>query len=197
VKDVHTQLGADIDSGHNLLVVKICTRLKRIIRFQKRKPVWDLEKLQAQRQKVHESLEEKLRAGDCVSRNMEGQWNNIKKCLLDTMSNCVGKVEKRARKPWITQEMISKLDERRKWKSVNTEEERKTYRRLNNELRRATNKAKLEYLESNCDEITELQRTGWYDLMYRKVKELNRKENNGIRTLGIENSQGNMIVDQK
>jgi hypothetical protein len=48
VKDVQTQPGADIDSDHNLLVAKICTRLKRIIRLQKRKPVWDLEKLQAQ-----------------------------------------------------------------------------------------------------------------------------------------------------
>jgi hypothetical protein len=45
VKNVQTQPGADIDSDHNLLVAKICTRLKRIIRFQKRKPVWDLEKL--------------------------------------------------------------------------------------------------------------------------------------------------------
>jgi hypothetical protein len=33
--------------------------------------------------------------------------------------------------------------------------------------------------------------------MYRKAKELDRKENNGIRTVGIEDSQGNMIVDQK
>jgi hypothetical protein len=47
-------------------------------------------------------------------------------------------------------------------------------------LRRATDKAKLEYLESKCDEITELRRTGWYDLMYRKARELDRKENNGI-----------------
>jgi hypothetical protein len=43
---------------------------------------------------VQESSEEKLGAGDCVNRNVEGQWNNIKKCLLDTMSDCVGKVEK-------------------------------------------------------------------------------------------------------
>jgi hypothetical protein len=47
-------------------------------------------------------------------------------------------------------------------------------------LRRVTGKAKLEYLESKCDEITELQRTGQYDLMYRKAKELDQKENNGI-----------------
>jgi hypothetical protein len=113
------------------------------------------------------------------------------------MSDCVGKVEKRARNPWITQEMISKMDERRKWKNVNNERGRKNYRRLNNELRRATDKAKLEYLESKCDEISELQRTGRYDLMYRKAKELDRKKNNVIRTVGIEDSQGNMIVDQK
>jgi hypothetical protein len=31
------------------------------------------------------------------------------------------KVETRARKPWITQEMISKVGERRKWKSVKGE----------------------------------------------------------------------------
>jgi hypothetical protein len=73
----------------------------------------------------------------------------------------------------------------------------KNYRRLNNELRRTTDRAKLEYLESKCDKITELQRTGWYDLMYRKEKELDQKENNGIQTVGIEDSQGNMVVDQK
>jgi hypothetical protein len=93
--------------------------------------------------------------------------------------------------------MISKMDERRKWMSVNNEEERNNYRRLNNELRRATDKAKLEYLESKCDEITELQRTGRYDLMYRKANVLDRKEHNGIRTVGIEDSQENMITDQK
>jgi hypothetical protein len=43
VKDVQTEPGADIDSDHNLLVAKMCTRLKRIIRVQKRKPVWDLD----------------------------------------------------------------------------------------------------------------------------------------------------------
>jgi hypothetical protein len=40
--------------------------------------------------------------------------------------------------------MISKMDERRKRKSVNTEEVREDYRRLNKELRTSTDKAKLE-----------------------------------------------------
>jgi hypothetical protein len=42
------------------------------------------------------------------------QWNNIKKFVLDTVSDLVGKVEKIARNPWISQEIISKMDERRK-----------------------------------------------------------------------------------
>ena len=80
------------------------------------------------------------------------QWKNIKECVLDTIKECVldtikecvldtisdlvGKVEKRARKPWITQEMVSKIDERRKWKSDNTEEGKKNYRRLRKESHR-------------------------------------------------------------
>jgi len=113
--------GADIDSDHNLLVAKFRTRLKKIIRFQKNRPRWDFEKLYTQKQRVQENLEEKLCAIECESGNAEVQWNNIKECMLDTISDLVGKVEKRARKPWITQEMITKMVERRKWKNVNNE----------------------------------------------------------------------------
>jgi endonuclease/exonuclease/phosphatase family metal-dependent hydrolase len=48
LKDVHTLPGTDFDSDRNFLVAKICTRLKKIIRFQKRRPRWDLEKLYTQ-----------------------------------------------------------------------------------------------------------------------------------------------------
>jgi hypothetical protein len=44
--------------------------------------------------------------------------------------------------------MINKMNERRKWKNVNNEEGRRNYRRLRNELKRATEKAKKEYLLS-------------------------------------------------
>jgi len=105
---------ADIDSDHNLLVVKISTRLKKIIMFQKRIPQWHLEKLYTQKQRVQDTLEEKFGAIGCDSGNVEVPWNNIKECVLDTISDLVGKVEKMVRKPWITQEMVCKMDERRK-----------------------------------------------------------------------------------
>jgi hypothetical protein len=94
-------------------------------------------------------------------------------------------------------EMISKVDERRKWKNVNTEEGRRNYRRLRNELKRATEKAKEEYLKKACTEIMEFHRTGRYDLMYMKTKELGWKEIHGIQNIGIEDPQGNRIVEQR
>ena len=100
-----------------------------------------------------DTLEEKLGAMGCESGNVEVQWNNIKECVLDTISDLVGKVEKKARKLWITQEVISKMDERRKWKKVNIEEGRKNYRKMRNKLKRATDNAKKEYLENICNKI--------------------------------------------
>ena len=116
-----------------------------------------MEKLYTQRQIVQDILEEKLGAVGCESVNVEVQWNNIKERVLDTISDLFGRVEKRARKQRITKELISKMDERGKWKNVNAEEGRKNYRRLRNELKRATDNPKNEHLENIRSEIMEIQ----------------------------------------
>jgi len=87
------------------------------------------------------------------------------------MRNLDGKVDRKARKSWITQEMMSKMDEQRTWKKVNNEEGLKNLIRMGNELKRATHKAMKGYLQSTCD-IMELPRTRCYNLMYTKMKEL-------------------------
>jgi len=88
------------------------------------------------------TLEKKLGAAECESGNVEVHWNSIKKCVPDTMSVFICKVDRRARKPWISQEMINKMDEQREWKNVNNKEGSKNYRRLRNELKGATYMAK-------------------------------------------------------
>jgi hypothetical protein len=105
---------------------------------------------------VQDTLEQTLGATECQSENVEVQWNIDKKCVLDTMSDLDGKVDRKARKPRITQE-ISKMDEQRAWKNVNNEEGTKNLTRMGNELKRAIHKAMKEYLEStltswNCQE---------------------------------------------
>jgi hypothetical protein len=57
-----------------------------------------LEKLNTQKQTLQDTLEGKLSAIECESENDKVQWNNIKECVLDTLSDLVRKVEKRAKK---------------------------------------------------------------------------------------------------
>jgi hypothetical protein len=56
--------------------------------------------------------------------------------------------------------MISEMNEIRKWKNVSTEEDRKNYRRLRNQLKRTTLNAKTEYLENICNEIWNFKEQG-------------------------------------
>ena len=42
----------------------------------------------------------------------------------------------------------------------------------------------------------EFQRTGCYDVMYKKIKEIGWKENCGIQNVGTVDSKSNIIEDQ-
>jgi len=53
--------------------------------------------------------------------------------------------------------MINKMDEQRKRRCVNNEEERNNCRRLRNKLKRTTDKALREYFESMCDDIMNIK----------------------------------------
>lgn len=99
----------------------------------------------------------------------------------------------------LTQELISKINERREWKSVKNEEGKRTTEDLRTKERRRTktviDKAKTEFLESRCDEIMKFQGTGLYGLMHMSTTERGYKENHEIRTTGIEDTQGHVIVN--
>ena len=195
VKDVRIIPSADIDSDHNLLVASISTRLKRIKTQGRKKSKWDLEQMNNKASQVTQALEEKISGIIGKDVNLEQEWDEIKKCVKDTLINEVGRQRKRAKKPWITQEMINKMEERRKWKNVNSEAGRQMYRKLNNQLRRITDEAKLNYLENKCDEITTLERIGRYDLMYAKAKEFDENKSRNIRNKEFENELGIMVND--
>jgi hypothetical protein len=74
------------------------------------------------------------------------------------------------------------MNERRSGRVSTMKEGRENYRRLRYEMKRATDKAKKEYLESICDKIMEFQRTGHYDLMCMKMKELGGRKILGFKT---------------
>ena len=57
--------------------------------------------------------------------------------------------------------------------NVDTQEEgQKQYKKLNNELRRATVSAKEKWWENECKELEEMDQKGRSDLVYAKVSKL-------------------------
>lgn len=93
--------------------------------------------------------------------------------ILKSAGNNIGYVSKKEpKKPWVNVEMIKKMDERRKWRNNRTDEGKKRYLELNNELRRSTEQAKEDWWNKQCEDLEELDKKGRSDLMYTKVKEI-------------------------
>ena len=76
-----------------------------------------------------------------------------------------------------------------KWKNVSNKEGRQNYRRLRNELKRATYKFSKKYLDNICDKVMEIQRTGRYILLYMKMNWVGKKTM-GFKTLALKTLKG-------
>ena len=105
------------------------------------------------------------------------------------------KSHNRIRKPWITEEMVSKMEERRQAKKVNTEDGRKKYRRLNNELRRITDEAYENWWKEECASLELLERQGRIDLLYARIKEITEEKKARNICKQIKNREGELLKD--
>jgi hypothetical protein len=52
-------------------------------------------------------------------------------------------------------------------------------------------------MEEICEEIMDLKKKGRFDPMYQKTQQLGGRTSKAVRTLGIEDNQGNIITDHR
>ena len=175
VKSSWSYPGADVHTDHNLVAMKIHIKLKKI-RKARLQEKWAIDNLRTKEEVFSKGVEESMKCGSGTT--VEERWKNLKKTIIESAETHIGyKKGRLAKKPWITSEMLDKMEERRKWKSQNTEYGKRKYRQLNNELRRVTQKAKERWWENECKELEELDGMGRADLVYAKVKKLTTKQN--------------------
>ena len=126
--------------------------------------------------------------------NINGRRLQFKDSVVNSATQILGRDNnKKPRKPWVTAEMLEKMEERRKWKSVNTEEGREKYRSLNNQLRHATDRAREQWWTEQCDELEQVGRSGRMDLLYRKASELTKTKRKSQNTQ-IRNKDGTLLT---
>jgi hypothetical protein len=72
-----------------------------------------LERIKSKENHVKEAMKQKFSQIDGVTGSVEDNWGKMKETLLDILNNDIGKMEIAPRKPWITEAMIKKMEERR------------------------------------------------------------------------------------
>jgi endonuclease/exonuclease/phosphatase family metal-dependent hydrolase len=196
VKKASSYPGADADSDHNLVIMKTKLKLRKA-KTKKTKKKWNVEKLKEREEHYREEVENKLR-NYSQQDTVNNKWNMLKGAIKESALQTVGyQKAKGAKKPWVTKEMLEKMEERRQWKNVTTEQGRKAYRRLNNELKRETEKAREQWWKETCNKITDLEKKGRTDLMYAQIRKAT-EVNKSAKSKGfIKDHNGNMLTKEE
>ena len=72
------------------------------------------------------------------SEDAEQQWNTLQKAIREANDIVLPEIERKAKKPWMTEEILNLMNERRKFISINNER----YRILNRIIHKQCNIAK-------------------------------------------------------
>jgi len=119
--------GAVIDPDHSLVAANLRIKLKKVLKAKRRRQ-WNLDKVKDVMCEMEYRCETNLliEKGKQKHIDLEERWETFRNSVKDAATKTLGfQISKNVRKLWITQEMIEKMDERRRWKNVNTEEGKK------------------------------------------------------------------------
>ncbi|XP_075151162.1 uncharacterized protein LOC142225273 [Haematobia irritans] len=161
-----TYPGADVPSDHNLLMMKLRTKIS-VIKQRKFRKKFDIAKLNdaAFKTNIKERINQELNA---INREtVEDIWNDVKNKLKPIAEDALGYYKRSRNKEWMTQDILNLMDQRRKYKNVNYE----LYWELNREIQASIRIAKNEYFKAQCLEIERLQKLHDDFNLYRKLKE--------------------------
>ena len=141
VKNACSYPGADADTDHNLVIMTAKVKLKKLKKGKKIMK-WNLDILNINYKGFQEIVKEHIVTGG-EGVDIEGKWQKLKKAVLQSAESEIGYQKRvKIKKPWVTEEMLKKMDERRKWKCITNEDGKRRYKTLNNELRRETERAR-------------------------------------------------------
>src|SRR6218665_3256554 len=79
--------------------------------------------------------------------------------------------------------------------NVKTQEGKKKYRELNNQLRRVTDKAREDWWRVQREELEEMNKRGRSDLMYASVKEVTVNKWRNCKSNAIRDSDGALLTE--
>jgi len=196
VKESRSYQGTDINSDHNLVMMKCNLKFKKIT-CKKKMVQWQVKNLKDEksRKQYSECTNEVTIEDPLEPQNIEERWQNLKQTITKIAVKTLLHKNIAARKDWITAEIVNLIEERRKYKILNSTEGQERYKALRNLVIRKSKEAKEKYLEENCSDIEILMKTGRREDAYKMVKKF--FEQYKPRAGGIEDNNGKMLWKQE
>ncbi len=153
VKCYKSMPGADADSDHIPVISKIRIKLRKLIKGkQYSKPQIHLLKKDKELRKLYKGevkgRYEALEQPSNQRSNPETLWKQFRSVITETIEAIIPKNEKRKKKKWMTDEILSLMKKRRTNKSKPS-----TYQQIKKEIRKKPAEAKEKWLNEKCDEI--------------------------------------------
>lgn len=176
ITNAKSRPGADCGSDHNPVVINMNIKLKKITK-KKIVKKWDLEKLNNEESRNtfvetfnKETLE--VYSNTYTKENIEENWKIFKHILESTAKEVIG-FSKRGekKKKWITQEIINLMEERKKHKRPQSEEDQIKYKELKRKIQKLCRKEKENFINLECQEAENLERID-SARFHKKVNEL-------------------------
>ena len=84
---------------------------------------WNVEALKGSMRREYQELVDNSIREIGSTQNVEEGWDSIKTGIVKAAEKSIGYVDsRRIKKPWVTGAMVKEMEERRKWKNVDTEQ---------------------------------------------------------------------------
>ena len=203
VKTTFTYPGADIFSDHVLLIMKLKLRLK-LPKKTKKVEHWNLEMLRDDDVRnrynievvnMYNMLRNEAEDQSSMVDDVDNQWNNLKLSIEKGLEEALPKKDRKKHQAWMTDEILDKMDQRRKYKR---DGDKDRYNELDREIRADCKRAKEEWYKDRCNEIEELERKHKAMALHQKVKELtDRRRNIKNRSGCIKDKDGELLFEKE
>ena len=131
----------------------------------------------------------------CEEQEPEELANSIKVIFKEEAKHHLQKKIKK-HQPWISDETLKKIDDRKNLKKrKHVEPEKTLYREANKEVKQLCKRDRKAFLEAKCQKIEKLKLENKSREMYREIKELT--STSGSRLNVIKDAQGKTLTEDK
>lgn len=184
--------GADCESDHNPVTMKMKIRLQKV-KKSKKQAKWNVSKLRTPeiRKEFSKQLDKQLTENVDENMKIDEIWQKLSEGIELVAEKICGKQQMPMKQSWMNSDILRKMEERRKCKGNKDEE---LYKKLKKEIRKMCRQAKDKYYDDKCKEIELLDKVH-SQLLYQKINDLRPKGNRNNQT--IKNKQGKSLLERE